>query len=162
MHGPTNQHYGLALPAIATVGTIISIFSYAYYCSNVLPIELLWPPLLVGMFSLLWGIEGKLGFATLGTVGVLIAFGYASYLRYPPGFSFSEESYHGWGWWFLGGEAVLCSSICAIGYALGQWWYRRHLSLAGHCDRCGYNLRGNQSGRCSECGMEIPVPHSPK
>lgn len=28
-------------------------------------------------------------------------------------------------------------------------WYRH---LRGHCIECGYNLRGNRSGRCSECG----------
>jgi len=29
-----------------------------------------------------------------------------------------------------------------------QWWRKRH----GHCLVCGYNLEGNRSGRCSECG----------
>ena len=25
----------------------------------------------------------------------------------------------------------------------------------GHCRKCGYNLTGNVSGKCSECGTEI-------
>lgn len=25
----------------------------------------------------------------------------------------------------------------------------------GHCKKCGYNLRGNVSGKCSECGLKI-------
>jgi hypothetical protein len=27
----------------------------------------------------------------------------------------------------------------------------------GHCQTCGYNLTGNVSGRCSECGSQIRV-----
>jgi hypothetical protein len=26
----------------------------------------------------------------------------------------------------------------------------------GHCQTCGYNLTGNKSGKCSECGKPIP------
>lgn len=26
---------------------------------------------------------------------------------------------------------------------------------SGHCQRCGYNLTGNVSGRCPECGAEV-------
>ena len=28
--------------------------------------------------------------------------------------------------------------------------------MVGCCRRCGYNLTGNLSGRCPECGKEIP------
>lgn len=28
----------------------------------------------------------------------------------------------------------------------------------GHCQNCGYDLTGNVSGRCSECGMKIESP----
>jgi hypothetical protein len=31
-------------------------------------------------------------------------------------------------------------------------WYRRRHILPGHCRKCGYNLTGNTSGRCPECG----------
>ena len=27
---------------------------------------------------------------------------------------------------------------------------------AGHCQSCGYNLTGNQSGKCPECNAEVP------
>lgn len=59
-------------------------------------------------------------------------------------------------------------------YNLGRWWYwiplwiplllagvptlllfwrdRRLRIPPGHCQRCGYNLTGNVSGKCSECG----------
>lgn len=29
---------------------------------------------------------------------------------------------------------------------------RRRVYPRGHCQRCGYNLMGNVSGRCPECG----------
>ena len=31
-------------------------------------------------------------------------------------------------------------------------WRDRHRPPPGHCQRCGYNLTGNVSGRCPECG----------
>ena len=35
-------------------------------------------------------------------------------------------------------------------------WYRDRQSWApGHCSKCGYNLTGNVSGRCPECGNAI-------
>jgi hypothetical protein len=33
-------------------------------------------------------------------------------------------------------------------------WRRR---TSGHCVKCGYNLKGNESGRCSECGAVITI-----
>ena len=39
------------------------------------------------------------------------------------------------------------------------WRSRRRAVMAGHCRRCGYDLTGNVSGQCSECGFGIaPVP----
>ncbi len=33
------------------------------------------------------------------------------------------------------------------------WWRDRHRRIPpGHCQKCGYNLTGNVSGRCPECG----------
>ena len=34
---------------------------------------------------------------------------------------------------------------------------RRRLP-GSHCQRCGYDLRGNVTGVCSECGMPVPTP----
>lgn len=36
------------------------------------------------------------------------------------------------------------------------WWLDRRRPLPGHC-RCGYNLTGNTSGRCPECGAAVQV-----
>jgi hypothetical protein len=35
------------------------------------------------------------------------------------------------------------------------WWYHRRSPAPGHCHACGYDLTGNQSGICSECGTRI-------
>jgi hypothetical protein len=32
------------------------------------------------------------------------------------------------------------------------WYLDRRRFPPGHCERCGYDLTGNTSGRCSECG----------
>ena len=31
-------------------------------------------------------------------------------------------------------------------------WRRLRRPLPGHCRKCGYNLTGNVTGKCSECG----------
>ena len=38
------------------------------------------------------------------------------------------------------------------------WWrHRRQRFLPGHCGRCGYDLVGNVSGKCPECGAAVPM-----
>ncbi len=40
----------------------------------------------------------------------------------------------------------------------GILWYRdRHHIQPGHCQKCGYNLTGNTSGKCPECGTACDV-----
>lgn len=35
--------------------------------------------------------------------------------------------------------------------------WRRTARLPGHCRKCGYDLTGNESGRCPECGTRSPI-----
>jgi len=35
------------------------------------------------------------------------------------------------------------------------FWYRGRRPPPGHCQTCGYNLTGNVSGRCPECGKPV-------
>jgi len=37
------------------------------------------------------------------------------------------------------------------------WHRERRMPPRGHCLKCGYDLTGNESGRCPECGEEVPV-----
>jgi hypothetical protein len=37
-------------------------------------------------------------------------------------------------------------------------WYRNRRPPPGHCQKCGYNLTGNVSGRCPECGEAVRPP----
>ncbi len=37
-----------------------------------------------------------------------------------------------------------------------SWRRYRLVNRAGHCVSCGYDLTGNTSGVCPECGVEIP------
>jgi len=35
---------------------------------------------------------------------------------------------------------------------MSLWWCERRPVPPNHCRRCGYNLTGNETGRCPECG----------
>ncbi len=37
----------------------------------------------------------------------------------------------------------------------GLWVRRRRLPKPGHCVKCGYDLTGNVSGQCPECGEKV-------
>ncbi|HSZ54656.1 MAG TPA: hypothetical protein VK797_03290 [Tepidisphaeraceae bacterium] len=39
---------------------------------------------------------------------------------------------------------------------LYRWWVHP-IRLPGQCRRCGYDLTGNTSGVCSECGTSLPL-----
>lgn len=43
---------------------------------------------------------------------------------------------------------------CAVPTGL-LWWRDRRRRRPGFCERCGYDLTGNVSGRCPECGAAI-------
>jgi uncharacterized membrane-anchored protein len=38
---------------------------------------------------------------------------------------------------------------------LAVWYHKWRQPQAGHCQNCGYNLTGNVSGVCPECGKPI-------
>ncbi len=44
---------------------------------------------------------------------------------------------------------LACFSLSAY-----LWWYRKP-RLPNHCPKCGYNLTGNTSGVCPECGTPV-------
>jgi len=53
--------------------------------------------------------------------------------------------------------AIVLASLCAVGFWVTWALLRRRLRLSqrlqfGCCPNCGYNLTGNTSGVCPECG----------
>jgi hypothetical protein len=40
-------------------------------------------------------------------------------------------------------------------FGLLSRWYAPVRFLPGHCQKCGYNLTGNVSGVCPECGERV-------
>ena len=57
-------------------------------------------------------------------------------------------------WYAMLAFGVLCGlypSFVFVRGPLRRWWRRRK----GLCIKCGYNLTGNESGVCPECGTEI-------
>ncbi len=57
-------------------------------------------------------------------------------------------------WLVCAGFAVACVFMAC----LGRRSRRRHRLASGCCIRCGYNLTGNVSGVCPECGERIRPP----
>jgi hypothetical protein len=53
-------------------------------------------------------------------------------------------------WWSL---LLLLPSLFCLAYVA----QRRMAIKAGHCKKCGYDLTGNSSGICPECGLVVPV-----
>ncbi len=48
--------------------------------------------------------------------------------------------------------------LCIVATPTAWLWHRdRRRIPAGHCLRCGYDLTGNTSGVCSECGEKLPT-----
>jgi hypothetical protein len=48
-----------------------------------------------------------------------------------------------------------CPFVLIAGITAFLWWRDRRLP-PGHCRKCGYNLTGNVSGVCPECGEPVP------
>lgn len=65
-----------------------------------------------------------------------------------------------WGGESLGGDTHLSvplwMPLALIGLPTARlWWRDRRRGRAGCCAACGYDLTGNVTGRCSECGAEV-------
>lgn len=56
---------------------------------------------------------------------------------------------------FLGRPDLLVLWGVAAALTLIMWRPDRPRFPSGHCQRCGYDLTGNVSGRCPECGTRI-------
>jgi len=48
------------------------------------------------------------------------------------------------------------SLVCLSALPTALLWYRDRRRMPGLCVKCGYDLRGNASGVCPECGGEAP------
>lgn len=52
-------------------------------------------------------------------------------------------------WYFL---LPLWVTLVVIGFTAGGFFYFTRRFPPGHCRKCGYDLTGNVSGVCPECG----------
>ena len=50
--------------------------------------------------------------------------------------------------------AIVILFVVSIGFLCFRW-HRRRQPPPGHCQKCGYDLTGNVSGVCPECGTPI-------
>ena len=60
-----------------------------------------------------------------------------------------------WGYLYSVDVPLWCPFLVLLGPTLFLWWRDRRRSRAGHCRRCDYDLTGNTSGVCPECGTEV-------
>ncbi|OWY70048.1 hypothetical protein B7486_17245 [cyanobacterium TDX16] len=54
-------------------------------------------------------------------------------------------------YWIAFGPFILALVLVA---GLAHFFSRRRIP-SGHCHQCGYDLTGNESGRCPECGASV-------
>lgn len=66
-----------------------------------------------------------------------------------PGFGRLIITELGWGW--VVGQFAAWNVPFVVAILVVMFLPQRH-RMPGHCARCGYNLVGNTSGRCPECG----------
>ena len=52
-------------------------------------------------------------------------------------------------------ELVTAGLLVTPGVVVAVLLARRRAPRPGHCRRCGYDLRGNVSGVCPECGAKV-------
>ena len=93
----------------------------------------------------LCGLIGILGFMVPGHVGVW-------YPAYGPGRMSSTAVL---AFLFI---PIYCTGTLVLGLLIGKLitnapWFRPF--PVGYCQQCGYNLRGNLSGVCPECGRPL-------
>ena len=90
----------------------------------------------------MWGIPASLVMPKILLIAAAIYAGHVS--RYPRLMSMSER--------FFTLAVIFAVLLLATGRTLA---YRRR--VAGSCASCGYNLSGNISGTCPECGSPVPT-----
>lgn len=59
----------------------------------------------------------------------------------------------GWKWWHWEAAMPLWLAFVLTASTTCFLWYRDRRMPPGNCQNCGYDLMGNVSGRCPECGM---------
>ncbi len=100
----------------------------------------------------------------LVALGWLIPLSISLYLRYKAATFIPKDDFDNWNLvgYELGHLGLLCGAalwftgtVTVISLRL---LLRRRRPLEGHCDHCGYNLTGNTSGRCPECGRPSTEP----
>ena len=74
---------------------------------------------------------------------------------YPEGNSFRRYWFGLWLWPDFQRGVPLWMPFIALVIPTALLWWRDHRLPEGHCQSCGYDLTGNTSGVCPECGERM-------
>lgn len=105
--------------------------------------------------ALMFGWQGK-------TVSAALVHGWFHVWRwdatYPSGLIIDGAGASMAGWYFPKAVAAPLWPLALTGLvATIVLWRRSRRPPPGHCGVCGYDLTGNTSGRCPECGTVMPA-----
>ena len=67
----------------------------------------------------------------------------------------SRQQHWSWQYAFGPDDPFVWLATVALAGRVALWRYRRRAVPPGRCRSCGYDLTGNTSGRCPECGTAI-------
>ncbi len=118
------------------------------------------------MHSVQWVSSDRSYIAYGGSGRVILIWEGKHYRRLRPGWTHAQTIIH-WrsNYWF---DAMRRRNGSMVGVVVPSWfvfstclvptgfvWYRARQRRAGLCVNCGYDLHGNESGRCPECGVMV-------
>lgn len=131
------------------------------------PLLDMFPLLLLALCAVLWLTRGRLARSALWIALIAGAIraggavvGVVTYARAVPNVAGRDQDLAGLVW-----DAVRAGDCLAIALVLAWYWWpvlagraSARLDDEPRCECCGYNLTGNVSGRCPECGTAISNP----
>ena len=161
----------IAIFLVGVVGLTVSVQIWAFVRSDRSRIAR-WALATTGLLTVVWvlsiffviRIPGGTWTARVG----FGAFDFFTPATQPPGWRVSQFSARppkaipSWGslrgGWFM--VVPLWPLIVSLAVAGAYSSWRRRRPRTGHCVTCGYNLKGNVSGVCPECGTAVERPLS--
>lgn len=140
--------YNLWLFALCAANALLG-FVFKLYTGNSIAFAALAYAAFLALFLMNGIIGGRI--ANLALTIVYAALGFAVHLVAIAAIPFGPCADYGVG--FAHCSVIFVAPLTAIGYFCGR--YVRKMPEPGLCPKCRYDLRGNTSGTCPECGYRF-------